>query len=261
MTDAIVMPTHPQFKNLEGQTFGRLTVISYAGKSTSKRCLWRCRCKCGNETVLLSASLGEGRTQSCGCLTRQRTVERNTIHNLTGSAEHNVWMAMLRRCSDSKQRCFSSYGGRGITVCDRWKDSFQNFLEDMGERPSKHHSIEREDNDGHYCPENCVWALPDKQSRNTRRTRMLTHDGKTMCLSDWAKEAGISKVTLSDRLKAGWSVSKALQKKVTKARLLTCGGKRQSVPEWSKELSLSPFTIYSRLQSGCSDEDALRPSH
>jgi hypothetical protein len=207
MTDAIVLPTHPRFKNLEGQIFGRLTVVSYAGKSNSKKSLWTCICECGNETTVMTFELTSTGTRSCGCLRK----DVHTTHGKCTSQEYRSWSAMLQRCCNENSESFARYGGRGILVCERWQNSFENFLADMGCLPSKNHSIEREDNNGNYCIENCRWATRVEQARNTKRNRMLTHDGRTQCLAAWAEELGLHSRTLHNRIVRGkWSVERAL---------------------------------------------------
>jgi hypothetical protein len=118
---------------------------------------------------------------------------------------------MKRRCYDTNQTRYSEWGGRGIRVCGRWKEDFPAFLEDMGQKPSSSHSIERRDNDTDYCPENCFWATPKEQARNTRRNRHITLNGRTMNMAEWADEIGIHSNTIRARLDVyGWSVDDAL---------------------------------------------------
>jgi hypothetical protein len=124
-------------------------------------------------------------------------------------AEYEIWSQMLRRCSNPRNPNFRYYGERGIVVCERWK-SFQDFLCDMGPRPSPLHSLDRIDNDGNYEPGNCRWATRDEQMRNTRRTQMLTFNGETMCRKDWASRVGLTVDALRGRLRRGWDLSRAL---------------------------------------------------
>lgn len=132
------------------------------------------------------------------------------IAYLKAHPEKRIWMGMIRRCSSPKSNDYKYYGERGISVCDRWGD-FRNFLQDMGRRPSPIHSIERIDNNEGYNPENCVWATPSQQNRNTRRNRYLEFGGKRQCLTDWAKDLGISSSLLSTRLNAlKWPLERAL---------------------------------------------------
>ncbi len=129
---------------------------------------------------------------------------------MSGAAEYNAWRGMLSRCSNRNDAYYRDYGGRGICVCDRWTESFRNFVNDMGPRPSARHSIDRIDNDGDYESVNCRWATKKEQSRNTRRNRLLSYDGKTQCLAAWAEEIGLGFTTIHARLKRGWTVEQAL---------------------------------------------------
>lgn len=128
----------------------------------------------------------------------------------THPALYAVWKAMISRCHNPENKSFSRYGDRGIFVCRRWRYSFENFVADMGNRPSRDHQVERVNNDGPYSPENCVWADRSSQARNRRDTRWLTMGGKTRCLKEWSELTGIRSSTICVRLKAGWSVEEAL---------------------------------------------------
>ena len=196
------------------QTFGRLTTIGPVflltrGNQLTRKSRDRCQvcsCTCGEISVILVGNLKNKTkgTRSCGCLCR----EANTKHGQSNSPLCKVWRAMLRRCSDANQKTYVDYGGRGIRVCDRWRDpenGFLNFLSDMGERPSQKHTIERENVDGDYCPENCRWATPGEQARNKRNNLLLTFNDKTQCLAAWAEFTGIDRMTLKSRLLRGWS--------------------------------------------------------
>jgi hypothetical protein len=131
---------------------------------------------------------------------------------MTKTREYNSWQSMLSRCNNPKNMQYRNYGGRGITVCDEWKNSFENFLKDMGERP-ENTSLDRIDVNGNYSPNNCRWATKAEQARNKRQTIWITFDEKTQCLTDWANEIGISSEGLRYRLK-NTTVNNALTKPV-----------------------------------------------
>lgn len=193
-----------------GTRFGRLIVVEEAGPclapcGTNAR-RFRCKCDCGVVSVVLLYRLRSGATLSCGCLRKTNAC----THGLSHSPEYNVWYGMIRRCVDPNNKDYETCGGRGITVCDRWKESCQAFLEDMGTRPSLKHIIHRVDNDGNYEPGNCRWATWKYHGRNKRNNKVLTHQGQTKCVSEWADDLGISRATLGSRLKQGWSVERAL---------------------------------------------------
>lgn len=128
----------------------------------------------------------------------------------TPSPEYTAWRHMKSRCLNPRDKRYADYGGKGITVSDRWRNSFEAFLADVGERPGPEYSLERHDNRGHYETWNCYWATRSEQQRNTRRTRKLTFEGKTLTAVEWAKERGIPAKTLYSRLRLGWSVERAL---------------------------------------------------
>lgn len=172
------------------------------------------KCSCGNaDIVLLENAL---RSRSCKvCHGRRLNRDHCTTHGGKRLPEYAVWQRMKRRCYYPRDDSFSFYGRRGVRVCDRWKNSFANFLSDMGPRPTQNHSIDRVDVDGDYSPENCRWATTKEQSRNTRRNKIIT---VSMCVTDWANLVGISRETISARLKAGWEPRDALFRSVRQQR-------------------------------------------
>jgi hypothetical protein len=138
------------------------------------------------------------------------------------SPEYTVWMNMKKRCLDSGYRRFPDYGGRGITICGRWLESFQNFIDDMGTRPSAKHSIERKDNDGNYEPTNCVWATRSEQDSNKRTSRLIAFRGETLTVKEWSRHTGLNHETIRNRLVIGWSAEMALTTPSKKAPKTTC---------------------------------------
>ena len=186
-----------RFQDLTGRTLGRWYVIGCHSNNRQGHALWLCRCECGTEKIVSGSNLRSGESTQC------RRCGRKT-HGQSGSPEHVTWKAMLARCKSHPR-----YQGRGITVCDRWL-TFENFFADMGPKPSLAHSIERINNEGNYEPDNCQWATPKEQSRNKRNNRLLTFQGQTKCVGDWAEETGIHYQTLTSRLNHGWSVEQAL---------------------------------------------------
>ena len=161
-----------QVASLTGQQFGRLTVSEEIERQGSHRIVI-CKCQCGNARTVRFASLRSGNTRSCGCFQRERVSKVMTTHGKMNTAEYRSWCHLRSRCLNKANVGYHNYGGRGITVCERW-GKFENFLIDMGERPSKKHTVERVDNDGPYSPENCIWATKDTQVNNMRTNRCLT---------------------------------------------------------------------------------------
>ena len=190
---------------LSGQKFGRLTILHREANSRHGKTRWLCRCDCGTQKIVLAATLLRGESRSCGCLLKRGAVK----HGMSGTPTYRIWKAMRVRCHNPRQASYPRYGGRGITVCQRWND-FANFLADMGERPPGC-SIDRINNDGNYEPGNCRWASPQTQADNSRRPTMLTFDGKTMSLSAWARHLGINVTTLLERLEK-WPREEALSR-------------------------------------------------
>lgn len=205
------MPHPIQRTNLAGQTFGRLTVSDTSEIRGRRRTYWLCKCTCGNSKWVIADALKNGATRSCGCLNDEtrRTVRRpGAIQNGKYSPEYIAWHSMKQRCLNPNNDRYERYGGRGITVCDRWMQ-FTPFLTDMGPKPSLKHTIERVDNNKGYEPGNCIWATKATQNRNHSRNRYYTFNGRRLCVTDWAAVIGIKQNTLLTRL-ARWPVERAL---------------------------------------------------
>jgi len=190
-----------------GKRFARLTVLGFHGVDARGRFVWECRCDCGSTKPIHGNSLRSGLTQSCGCLGRERRLAATLKHNDTGSRTYQSWDAMIQRVTNPKTKAFKNYGGRGIKICDRWINSYVNFLSDMGRCPPGK-TLDRKDNNGDYSPENCRWATKLEQSGNTRFCLMITHLGKTMCASAWARETGLHRNTIAWRFKRGFRLEK-----------------------------------------------------
>lgn len=194
-----------------GQAYGRWTVVSVVHSPGKQRLL--CRCLCGTEREVARESLITGKSKSCGCYSRERTAamgKRNKRHGLTRTPTYITWRGMIHRCYKESDKNYHRYGARGIRVCDRWK-IFDYFLADMGLRPSPNHSIDRIDNDGNYCQENCRWATVKEQARNRRTNRLIEFRGERKTIHEWAEIFGFNVNTLKDRLLQGWPIHKALE--------------------------------------------------
>lgn len=161
----------PSFINRTGQVFGRLTVIEQAGHDVHDCIVWTCLCECGNEVIVRGDSLKSGRTRSCGCLNSDAHRISGRRHGAAGrgnrTSEYNIWISMKQRCINPRSQAWEYYGGRGISVCDRWMNSFMDFYYDMGPKPEGL-SLDRVDNDGNYEPGNCRWATKSEQTANRR---------------------------------------------------------------------------------------------
>lgn len=207
-------------KDYTGQRFGSWTVIAQTptiliNHKIVRQAVGECICDCGTRREVFISNLVGGRSRSCGCLPSVRSMK----YEMVSSVEYGVWQGMKGRCRNMD--CLR-YGGRGIKVCDRWQESFGDFIRDMGLRPGPEYSIERIDNDGGYwcghceeClangwPSNCYWATREKQANNTRRNRFIEFDNRRQTLSQWAREIGITRQLLHWRLKNNESLEQAL---------------------------------------------------
>lgn len=205
--------------DLTGQQFGFLVALDRATHPKYSGVHWRCRCICGAEVLVPPCRLLRDR-KSCGCKTSELQSKGKRTHGCgkvgSRTPEYMIWCTMRRRCNNPRNKKYPDYGGRGITICPRW-DSFENFLADLGARPSPEHSLDRRDNDGPYDPKNCRWATLKEQASNKRSNRILTHNGLSQTLTQWAKEVGIKPHALMHRLdRFGWSVERALTTPVTR---------------------------------------------
>jgi hypothetical protein len=189
--------------------FGELTVVERFYHKNGK-VHWKCLCDCGKETICQSYNLKSGHIKTCGCKKKEALIKALTRHGMTDSRTYSTWLSMISRCRNKKEK---NYGGRGIVVCDKWLN-FEGFYEDMGEKPEGL-SLDRINNNGNYCKENCRWATSKEQCNNTRRNVNITYNGKTQNLTQWAEELNIKKMTLHRRLnQCNWSVEKAFTTKV-----------------------------------------------
>lgn len=198
-----------RFIDMTGMRYNRLQVLSIAGKDPGGRYLWLCRCDCGKEVIVEGNNLRSGHSKSCRCLSTEQIVEFNISHGMSKTPTHICWLSMINRCYNPNNTGYKNYGGRGIKVCDRWLESFENFFEDMGERPNGL-TIERINNGGDYSPENCKWATRKEQSNNSRHNRVITLNGKTQNLQQWREELKIPKGTLQSRITRGKSHEEAI---------------------------------------------------
>jgi hypothetical protein len=194
--------------DIAGQRFGSLLVLERAGSDRFKNALWLTRCDCGVESIKIGVLLVSSRTRSCGC---RRRSNGNWTHGESRTALYRIYRSMITRCEYESAMGFPNYGGRGIKVCDAWRQSFSAFKSDIGPRPSGAFSIDRIDNDRGYEPGNVRWATKKEQQRNTSRNHMLTFRGVTKCIAAWAEELGLHRATVRRRLVSyGWTTERAL---------------------------------------------------
>ena len=200
-----------------GRRFGRLVVESVSRERRGKRdmIMAHCRCDCGNEKEVFWQALADGRTKSCGCLSRELTTERNrrlmTKHGGSHTRLYGIFQAMHERCYRPHQMHYANYGGRGIGVCDEWRRSFAAFREwATSHGYADNLSIDRIDNDRGYSPDNCRWADARAQCNNRKTNHLVTAAGQTHAVSEWARLTGIKITTIKERLRRGWSAARAV---------------------------------------------------
>lgn len=202
---------NPRLKDMTGLRVGRLVVIEQAGNAKHGGALWRCQCDCGREKIVRGADLRNGHTSSCGCLHSEGLTGRNQKHGGTGSRLHSIWFGMKQRCTDPNAINYPNYGGRGITVCEEWKNdfgAFQAWALANGYRDDL--TLDRKENDGPYSPENCRWATRAEQDANRRKIYRITYGGETHTAKEWADILGIPAERIRNRLRRGLPVEKVL---------------------------------------------------
>ena len=216
MADITIPNNTPNCKDIPAETYGRLTTVGlpftiYSGNKY--RAYQQCVCSCGTLKQYRLSSLKSGDTRSCGCLMREIASKCNSKHRCCGTSEYRAWASMLARCLSTTHHAFHHYGGRGISICERWR-VFENFLADMGQKPSPKHSLDRIDNSGNYEPSNCRWATWVEQANNKRSSHMVTIGGVTDTLPNWCRIHDISYNCVQARLRLGWDYNTALTKPV-----------------------------------------------
>lgn len=246
--------------DLTGKRFGRRVVVSgdYVRRDEWKRSRVLCRCDCGSYDYVDPRKLREGNSGMClRCAAGAHNPRRK--HGLTGSPEWRIYVCMLQRCSDPNGSRYHIY--KDASICERWlgDDGFENFLKDMGPKPTKHHSIDRIDNDGEYTPRNCRWATPKQQARNRRNTSKLTVNGVTKTLMEWSEETGIGYAALRKRVKVGWAPEDVVgmptrDQKPPEAATLTVRGVSKSLMKWAAETGIGYSTLRYRMKRGWKPE-------
>jgi hypothetical protein len=198
--------------DITGQRFGRLVALRKVGHEINKagktfHVTWECVCDCGAVVTKSGSKLRQGRVLSCGCLAKDVTRARSITHQHSvggkRTPEYKTYEGMLQRCYNESHQSYHHYGGRGIDVCERWKASFENFLEDMGFKPGKSYSLDRINNDLGYSKDNCRWATRKEQARNRRTNKLVLHEGRLVCAVELAKILGLPASTVYQRLASG----------------------------------------------------------
>lgn len=262
-----------------GDVFERLTVVGQAG---GRR--WLCRCACGNVRLVVEGDLRTGNTRSCGCLKREMLSARSTKHGAKRRSgqtpEYSSWSAMKTRCLNPNFPAYPNYGGRGIRICDRWIQSFENFVADMGERPSLAHTLERIDNNGNYEPGNCRWVTRKEQCRNKRTSVLFEYNGERLTVQDWANRFGrgfgytyrrlflyglTAQEAMAELRGPVRAVPRAMKRGFVdrvrnnaRTRRITVNGQTRCLTEWSEVSGIPMGVIRDRLRLGWTAERAMR---
>lgn len=241
------------FKDISGKIFGKLLVLKRSENNIPKLVRYICKCDCGNIREVSSSNLKYGHTKSCGCLAKTIHIK----HHMYNHPIYKVYFSMKSRCHNKKNKRYKNYGGRGIVMCDEWKDSFEQFYKDMGPKPSPKHSIDRINNNGNYCKENCKWSTREQQDSNKTNNIFISHNGITKTITQWSKILNVSVQTLMKRHNNKWDDSKIIEAPV-KNYLLTFNGMSKTLPEWSKFMgSKDEGAVRTRLKRGWTIERAL----
>lgn len=202
-----------------GAKVAKLTILELYKSQESGRYRAKCQCECGAFVDVEKSNISSGNTRQCKACANITRSEAHIKHGCSepmkdvdplGYAIYTRWSAMKARCYRESDSHYKNYGGRGIKVCDRWLESYENFLADMGLPPDRNYQIDRIDNNGDYCPENCRWVSRKENARNKTTNKFITAFGETMTQSAWAEKTGIKRETIAMRLKRGWDAEKAL---------------------------------------------------
>lgn len=230
--------------DMTGVFHGSVRGIERVRTSSSGDLVWLFECGCGRHFETTGYSVRSGKVTSCKTCGAERTKKASIRHGATDSDEYRVWTNMLTRCRNPKSTPYKNYGARGIRVCDRWADSFDAFLSDMGKRPSKEHSIERDDNNGNYEPSNCRWITRAEQARNKRNSIRPVINGVERSLREWSEVSGISVCALDQRYRAGSRGEDLLS---PTRGLIEFNGVTDSTSGWAKKLGMNYTTLFMRI--------------
>lgn len=250
-------------ENLTGQKFGRLTAICFVRadkqKTGSTKSLWRWKCDCGNEIEVYAERVKSGNTKSCGCYEKEIASKISKTHGMSKTRIYHIYIGMKNRCNNQNTKIYKNYGGRGINICNEWnsESGFENFYSwSIKNGYSDELTIDRIDNNGDYCPENCRWTTNKEQQRNKRNNTIIVYENKSYVLSELAEKTGINGTTLQSRIKSGMSIEEAVNYK-KKEIIIALNGKENTIREWSRITGIPYNTIYARCRKGLEPKDIL----
>lgn len=245
--------------DLTGVRVGRLVVESYA-YTRDKKAYWNCVCDCGNKCVVGAKNLRKGIARSCGCLKKESMRKVASKHGLSSTRLYHIWTGMKGRCYNPNNPRYNSYGGRGILIHEEWLNNFESFYNwAISNGYAENLTLDRIDNNRGYSPDNCRWANQKQQCNNKSNNHLLTYNGKTQNITQWAEELGIGRRTLTDRLTYSWTLEEVFTKPLKKVNqeLIEYNGEQHTLSEWAKIIDMPRSILYKRLKSGMSLEEAF----
>lgn len=264
--------------DITGRRFFRLVAIERdESKNDGRHIFWKCKCDCGNEIVVRKDSLLSGHAKSCGCYLAERYIDGHLkTHGMSDSRLYKTWISMRRRCYANSDSSYQAYGGRGITICEEWKNNFQAFADwayanGYNENKNRRYqSIDRIDVNGNYCPDNCRWADCETQNYNKRVTRKIVVEGKEKTLKDIEKEYGIPMSTLRSRYKKYKSGKYTVEDMISKEKIckphknntfIEVDGVTKRLCDWERETGIGRKTIMNRYKRGIRGKELFEPTY
>lgn len=246
--------------DMTGQRFGRLVAIEATGKrNLANNRIWLFKCDCGEMSERDGYDVRRGKFSACQKCGAGKIGLANVTHGKSGTEEFRIWTNIQTRCYNQKSISYPSYGGRGITMCDRWRGSFQAFLDDVGRRPPGT-SIDRQDNDGNYEPGNCKWATTEEQANNRRTNIRVTIGQETKTLSQWASQSGLPAPMVIKRHSVGYREGDLLQPHKKGPILVTINGLTRNLTEWAQIAGLRTNLLSQRFKRGVRGAELIRES-
>jgi hypothetical protein len=243
-----------EFKDLTGKIINAFVILMRV-ENNHKKARWLCRCKCGEEVIMYSSDFSESRNVKC-C--KKCFMKTFITHGKTKQRIYHIWQDMKERCGNPNNAGYHNYGGRGIVVCKRWADSFENFYADMGEPPTSKHTLERKNVNKGYGPVNCTWATKKEQGRNKRTNILFEINGVKKCLAEWCEIYNTKYPLVFKRVQAGVDIVEALTTPANGFwRKLEYDGKCLTVTEWSKVVGVPRHVINTRVRIGWDVKDIL----
>lgn len=249
-------------ENLVGKKFGRLLVVEKFGKNKHGETLWKCVCDCGNERIICNGNLKRGNYKSCGCYSK----EIKTTHGLSKTQIYKVWVDIKRRTNPKNSKCTGNYKKLSIKMCNEWRNDFMSFYnwsiangykEEQLANGYNKWTIDRIDNHGDYCPENCRWATCKQQSNNQTTNKIITYKGKKQTLSQWCDELGLRYSVINQRLFWGWDIERAFTQKIGRTNYYEYKGELLSVKQIAERTGINKKVIWERIHSGWKIEKVI----